>query len=100
MGYCPYFCICCGTIVDNGWGSCDVPYHRRVDITTRRIGKKNCKYLNYKKYDRIYYEINDPYHPATEDVCNECFIKDKPIKQKRSKEERREYWRNHCKKNK
>lgn len=21
MGYCPYLCICCGVVVDNGWGN-------------------------------------------------------------------------------
>ena len=101
MGYCPYFCVCCGIIVDNGWGSSDMQYHQRVAIITNIIGEENCKYLNYRVYDYKYYQINDLHHPATEDVCDNCFIKIKPdsfFKKEHTKKERREFWKNHCKK--
>lgn len=107
MGYCPYFCVCCGTIEDNGWGSCETPYYKRVEMITEKIGEENCKYLNYTVCDHVYYQINDPNYPATEDVCNTCFYKRQPKKKtdpfflnKHTKEERREYWKNHCKKTK
>lgn len=87
MGYNPYICIVCGTVEDNGW-SCEIIYYERVRIIIDRLGVKSCPF----------YEVESD---CTEDVCDKCFRKGKPDKffdSYHTKEERREYWKRHCKK--
>ena len=102
MGYNPYICIVCGIVEDNGWGSSDIRYYKRVSIIIERIGKENCKYLESSDDENDFKE-NDLCLNATEDVCHKCFSKKKPdpfFQKVHTKEERRQYWINHRKKNK
>jgi len=96
MGYNPYICIVCGIVEDNGWGW-EISFDVRVRIILERLGENKCPFYNENGYTK---EIGCRY-ANTLDVCDKCFRKGKPDKffsSYHTKEERREYWKRHCKK--
>jgi len=61
MGFCPYYCVFCGTVEDNGWGF--------SSYNLSEVQKKNKKCWTRNDYGSHY----DNYG-LTPDICLECVM--------------------------
>lgn len=84
MGYCPYKCIFCGYIEDNGWNGTIID----DDVASQLTG---LPLSHWRRARRTEEECNDD---VTLSVCDDCLstIKCtvKPIKKKKKKKEKKE----------
>lgn len=97
MGVNMYECIICGETKDDGWSTYFCEFLDRVRIMEERIGLNKCFAYKDIREKQGWGQI------LTEDVCDICFRKGAPIYEeffriKRTKEERRIYWKHKNKK--
>ena len=59
MGYCPYVCIFCRDVEDNGWNGCCFDAEKAADLTGDDIE-------DFEGYDKCDYTL---------DVCDDCLRK-------------------------
>lgn len=93
MGYCPYYCVLCGRIQDNGFifNDCYVQEHEDYeDIYKNTEHKYNTSNLHY------FFE-EDKLYPHTPTLCNVCFKNKlkyylKTIEEEEYEQKQKDFW--------
>jgi hypothetical protein len=80
MGFCPYICVICYFIGDNGWG-----HSEDVENVLKKLKAKFEPWNFDKDKKKEYDDICNMWWVPQEDVCNLCWEKDYKIQLMRSK---------------